>query len=247
MLRAAEIGADVILLAKNIDGVYDCDPATNANAVKFDAITYDEVLKRRLAVMDSTATSLSMDNHIPVLVFALKDPYNIVRVLRGEKNRNDREGGITMLKEHYKVYEEKMKKSVEAVERDFGAVRAGRANASVLNRIQVDYYGTPTPIQQIAAVASPDPRTLLITPWDASALKGIEKAIQESDLGINPQNDGRNIRLNFPQLTEERRKELVKQIRKYAENGKVAIRNIRRDAMESFKKKERLPRSPRMI
>ena len=144
-----------------------------------------------------------------------------------------------MLKEHYKVYEEKMKKSVEAVERDFGAVRAGRANASVLNRIQVDYYGTPTPIQQIAAVASPDPRTLLITPWDASALKGIEKAIQESDLGINPQNDGRNIRLNFPQLTEERRKELVKQIRKYAENGKVAVRNIRRDAMEAFKKKQK--------
>ena len=140
-----------------------------------------------------------------------------------------------MLKEHYKVYEEKMKKSVEAVERDFGAVRAGRANASVLNRIQVDYYGTPTPIQQIAAVASPDPRTLLITPWDASALKGIEKAIQESDLGINPQNDGKSIRLAFPQLTEERRKDLVKQIRKYNEGGKVAIRNIRRDAMEKFK------------
>ena len=140
-----------------------------------------------------------------------------------------------MLKEHYKVYEEKMKKSVEAVERDFGAVRAGRANASVLNRIQVDYYGTPTPIQQIAAVASPDPRTLLITPWDASALKGIEKAIQESDLGINPQNDGKSIRLAFPQLTEERRKELVKQIRKYNEGGKVAIRNIRRDAMDKVK------------
>ena len=239
VLRAAEINADVILLAKNIDGVYDCDPAKNADAVKFDAITYDEVLKRHLAVMDSTATSLSMDNHIPVLVFALKDPYNIVRVLRGEKNRNDREGGITMLKEHYKVYEEKMKKSVEAVERDFGAVRAGRANASVLNRIQVDYYGTPHPIQQIAAVASPDPRTLLITPWDASALKGIEKAIQESDLGINPQNDGKSIRLAFPQLTEERRKELVKQIRKYNEGGKVAIRNIRRDALEAFKKMQK--------
>ena len=133
-----------------------------------------------------------------------------------------------MLKEHYKVYEEKMKKSREAVERDFGAVRAGRANASVLNRIQVDYYGTPTPIQQIAAVASPDPRTLLITPWDASALKGIEKAIQESDLGINPQNDGKSIR-----------KELVKQIRKYNEGGKVAIRNIRRDALEAFKKMQK--------
>ena len=144
-----------------------------------------------------------------------------------------------MLKDEYKVYEDKMKKSIEAVISDFDTVRAGRANASVLNRISVDYYGTPTPIQQIASVGSPDPRTLVITPWDASALKGIEKAIQESDLGINPQNDGRNIRLNFPQLTEERRKELVKQIRKYAENGKVAIRNIRRDAMESFKKKEK--------
>ena len=144
-----------------------------------------------------------------------------------------------MLKEHYKVYEEKMKKSVEAVERDFGAVRAGRANASVLNRIQVDYYGTPTPIQQIASVGSPDPRTLVITPWDASALKAIEKAILESDLGINPQNDGTAIRLSFPQLTEERRKDLVKQIRKYTEGGKVAVRNIRRDAMENFKKQQK--------
>lgn len=144
-----------------------------------------------------------------------------------------------MLKDEYKIYEEKMKKSIESVANDFAAVRAGRANASVLNRIHVDYYGTPTPIQQIASVASPDPRTLVITPWDASALKAIEKAILESDLGINPQNDGKAIRLSFPQLTEERRKELVKQIHKYAENGKVAIRNIRRDAMEAFKKKEK--------
>ena len=142
-----------------------------------------------------------------------------------------------MLKDEYKVYEEKMKKSIESVANDFAAVRAGRANASVLNRIHVDYYGTPTPIQQIASVGSPDPRTLVITPWDASALKAIEKAILESDLGINPQNDGKAIRLSFPQLTEERRKELVKQIRKYAENGKVAIRNIRRDAMDEIKKK----------
>ena len=144
-----------------------------------------------------------------------------------------------MLKDEYKVYEEKMKKSIESVANDFAAVRAGRANASVLNRIHVDYYGTPTPIQQIASVASPDPRSLVITPWDASALKAIEKAIQESDLGINPQNDGRIIRLNFPQLTEERRKDLIKQVRKYGEDGKVALRNIRRDAMEEFKKKKK--------
>ena len=144
-----------------------------------------------------------------------------------------------MLKDEYKVYEQKMKKSIESVANDFAAVRAGRANASVLNRIHVDYYGTPTPIQQIASVGSPDPRTLVITPWDASALKAIEKAILESDLGINPQNDGKSIRLSFPQLTEERRKELVKQIHKYAENGKVAVRNIRRDAMDNFKKQQK--------
>ena len=144
-----------------------------------------------------------------------------------------------MIKEMYQEYEHKMKKTVEVVISDFGGVRAGRANASVLNRISVDYYGTPTPIQQIASVGSPDPRTLLITPWDASALKGIEKAIQESDLGINPQNDGKSIRLAFPQLTEERRKELVKLIHKYAEGGKVAVRNIRRDAMDNFKKQQK--------
>ena len=144
-----------------------------------------------------------------------------------------------MLKDEYKVFEDKMKKSIDSVAADFAAVRAGRANAAVLDRIMVDYYGSPTPIQQIAAISSPDPRSLVIAPWDATAVKAIEKAIQNSDLGINPQNDGKSIRLNFPQLTEERRKELVKQIRKYAENGKVAVRNIRRDAMEHFKKLEK--------
>ena len=144
-----------------------------------------------------------------------------------------------MLKEEYKIYEEKMKKSIDSASADFASVRAGRANASVLDRIMVDYYGSPTPIQQIAAISSPDPRALVISPWDGTALKSIEKAIQNSDLGIKPQNDGKCIRLTFPQLTEERRKELVKQIHKYAENGKVAVRNIRRDAMEAFKKKEK--------
>ena len=144
-----------------------------------------------------------------------------------------------MLKDEYKVYEGKMGKSIDSVAADFASVRAGRANAAVLDRIMVDYYGSPTPIQQIAAISSPDPRSLVIAPWDATAVKAIEKAIHNSDLGINPQNDGKSIRLNFPQLTEERRKELVKQIRKYAENGKVAVRNIRRDAMEHFKKLEK--------
>ena len=134
-----------------------------------------------------------------------------------------------------KNYDEKMLKTIEVVKANFASVRAGRANAGVLDRISVEYYGTPTPLNQVAAISSPDPRTLVIQPWDNSLLKAIEKAIQTSDLGINPQNDGRVLRLAFPQLTEERRKELTKQVKKYGEGGKVAIRNIRRDAMEKFK------------
>ena len=134
-------------------------------------------------------------------------------------------------------YDEKMQKTIEVVKSNFAAVRAGRANAGVLDRITVDYYGAATPLNQVANIGSPDPRTLTIQPYDMSLLKAIEKAIQTSDLGINPQNDGKIIRLAFPQLTEERRKELTKQVRKYGEEGKVALRNIRRDAMDDIKKK----------
>ena len=139
------------------------------------------------------------------------------------------------MKEELKVYDVKMQKTVDVVVSDFASVRAGRANASVLDKIAVDYYGSPTPINQVAAISSPDPRSWMIQPWDATLLKAIEKAIQTSDLGINPQNDGRVIRLGFPQLTEERRRDLTKQVKKYGENGKVAVRNIRRDAMDKFK------------
>jgi len=135
----------------------------------------------------------------------------------------------------YEEFESKMKKTVEVLQANYTTVRAGRANAAVLDQIKVDYYNTPTPINQIAGVSTPDPRTLMITPWDPSSLKLIEKAIMTSDLGINPANDGRVIRLQFPQPTEERRKELIKQIHKQAEDSKVAIRNIRRDAVEKFK------------
>ena len=139
------------------------------------------------------------------------------------------------MNEIHKEYDVKMQKTIDVVMSDFASVRAGRANAAVLDKITVDYYGTATPINQVATISSPDPRTLMIQPWDSSTLKAIEKAIQTSDLGINPQNDGRVIRLSFPQLTEERRKELTKQVKKYAEGGKVAIRNIRRDAVEHYK------------
>ena len=130
---------------------------------------------------------------------------------------------------------EKMEKSMDALERELGTIRAGRANPKVLDRINVDYYGTPTPINQMAAVSVPDPKSILIQPWDASQLKAIEQAIQASDIGINPQNDGRAIRLTFPQPTEERRKELVKEAKKVGEDSKVAIRSIRRDAIDKIK------------
>ena len=138
-----------------------------------------------------------------------------------------------------KQFERKMEKTLEVLASDFGAVRAGRANAQVLDRIEVEYYGTPTPINQVGTISSPDPRTLVIQPWDGGLLKPIEKAIQVSDLGINPQNDGRVIRLVFPQLTEERRKELTKQVKKYGEDAKVAIRNVRRDAVDFVKKAQK--------
>ncbi len=139
------------------------------------------------------------------------------------------------MNELIKNTEEKMGKSIDALDREYKSVRAGRANAAVLDRVNVDYYGVPTPVQQMAAISVPEPRTLLITPWDKSTLKDIEKAILTSEIGINPQNDGTCIRLNFPPLTEERRKDIVKDIRKKGEDAKVAVRNQRRDALDKLK------------
>ena len=136
----------------------------------------------------------------------------------------------------FKDYGRRMDKTLEHLAEEFGAVRAGRANAKVLDRITVEYYGSETPLNGVATISSPDARTLVISPWDTKLLKDIAKAIQMSDLGINPQNDGRVIRLTFPQLTEDRRKELVKQVKKYGEDAKVAMRNIRRDGMDYVKK-----------
>ena len=141
--------------------------------------------------------------------------------------------------ERLKVYEEKMTKSYDSMLRDFTSIRAGRANPHVLDKIKVDYYGVPTPLQQVGNISVPEPRMLQIQPWEKSLIKAIEKAIMTSDLGINPTNDGSTIRLVFPELTEERRKELVKDVKKKGENAKVAVRNIRRDANETFKKQNK--------
>ena len=137
----------------------------------------------------------------------------------------------------YPEIEEKMEKRINGYAGELKTIRAGRANASVLDKVAIDYYGTMTPVQQVGSISSPEPRLLVIQPWDARVLKEIEKAINASDIGIAPQNDGKVIRLNFPPLTEERRKELVKDVKKKGENAKVAIRNIRRDAIDAIKKK----------
>ena len=134
------------------------------------------------------------------------------------------------------VYNEKMTKAIDFLASEFGTIRAGRANPHVLDKIKVDYYGTPTPIQQVGNVTVPEPRMIQIAPWEKSLIKEIEKAIMTSDLGITPSNDGSVIRLVFPELTEERRKDLVKDVKKKGEEGKVAIRNIRRDGNDAFKK-----------
>ncbi len=142
------------------------------------------------------------------------------------------------MKEMYREYDEKMKKAIAVLEAEYKTLRAGRANPSVLDRLSVDYYGAATPINQLASVSVTEARTLAISPYDASTLKAIEKAILASDIGLNPQNDGRTIRLIFPPLTEERRKELAKQVKKTAEDSKVAVRNIRRDAIDKKQQKK---------
>ena len=143
------------------------------------------------------------------------------------------------MSEELKVYEEKMEKSIDALLNEYASIRAGRANPHVLDKIKVDYYGTPTPIQQVGNISVPEARMILIQPWEKSLIRPIEKAIQTSELGINPSNDGTVIRLVFPELTEDRRKELAKDVKKKGDGAKVAIRNIRRDANEAFKKMEK--------
>ncbi|MBE6938741.1 MAG: ribosome recycling factor [Ruminococcaceae bacterium] len=139
------------------------------------------------------------------------------------------------MKGSYPEIETRMKKTIDALAYELSTIRAGRANASVLDKVTVEYYGTPTPINQVASISSPEPRILMVSPWDPSVLKALEKAILASDVGITPVSDGKAIRLSFPPLTEERRRDLAKTVKKYAEEGKVAVRNVRRDAMDKYK------------
>ena len=245
-LRAVETDSQVILLAKKVDAVYDSDPNINPDAKKYDVLSFSDILSKNLGVMDSTAASMCRDNNMPILVFGLSDPENIVRAVKGEKigtlvnNEGKLYDQLIYLRRNFKMgkypeIEEKMEKRINGYAGELKTIRAGRANASVLDKVAIDYYGTMTPVQQVGSISSPEPRLLVIQPWDASVLKEIEKAINASDIGIAPQNDGKVIRLNFPPLTEERRKELVKTVKKYTEEAKVQIRNARRDAIDKYK------------
>ena len=223
VLRAAEIEADAILLAKNIDGVYSADPRIDDHAVKYDNITYDEVLAQHLAVMDTTATSLSMDNSIPVIVFELKDPENNTRSRVCWRKGRHGSHQINRRNEHghrLREFERRMKKTSENLSMNLAAVRAGRANAAVLDQIAVDYYGSPTPIQQLANISTPDPRSLLIQPWDKSTLKSIGKGHPRQRPRHQPAERRRVHPPGLPPAHRERRRELAKQVKKYAEEAR---------------------------
>ena len=237
-LRACELDVDVLMKATKVDGVYDSDPKKNPDAKRYDRVSYMEVLSKGLNVMDSTATSLCMDNDVPMIVFDLTVKGNISRVAKR------RVKGTGMIDDIMMQAEERMEKALGSLGDAFASVRTGRANAMVLDRIRVDYYGVPTPVNQMAGVKTPDAHMLVIEPWDKGVLGAIEHAILQSDLGVTPSNDGSVIRLPFPALTEERRRELVKQCKGYAEEARVAVRNARRDAnsaIERAVKEDSLP------
>ena len=235
--RALEIGADVVLMAKAVDGVFTEDPRVNPGAELFTAITHREVIDRGLQVADATAFSLCMDNRMPILVFNLLTDGNIARAVAGEKigtlvPHEERSG--EMIDETLFDAEEKMEKAVSVSRDDLSTIRTGRANPSMFNRIVIDYYGSATPITQLASINVPEARLVVIKPYEAGQLGNIEAAIRNSDLGVNPTNDGTLIRIAVPQLTEERRRELVKQAKSKGEDAKVSVRNIRRKAMEEL-------------
>ena len=246
-LRAAEIGADALLLAKNVDGVYDSDPKLNPDAVKFDSLTYMQVISKGLKAMDTTAITMCMDNkmtfertfEVRSFIFRLALCARIWYNHKKSVRRHFMAYGIDSVDLIFEEMKEKFTKTVHNFSTEMKSMRAGRANPHILDKVMVDYYGTPTPINNMANITVPEARLLVISVWDKSALKNVEKAILAANIGITPNNDGNVIRLIFPELTEERRKALVKELKTNAENTKVVLRNARRDAIDALKKLEK--------
>ena len=251
--RALETKCEVVLMGKNgVDGVYNADPRKHPDAMKYDEITFVEALQQGLKVADATAFALCMENHLPMIVFGMQPEGNILRVVQGEKIGTLVSAGSAgttpgadatrrdaLINDTLRDADQKMSKAVEVAREEFAAIRAGRANPSMFAKLTADYYGTPTPIQQLAGFTAPEARIIMVQPYDMGAMAAIEKAIRESDLGVNPSNDGRVIRCVFPELTEERRKEYIKVAKTKAEDGRIAVRNIRRNAKQALEKLEK--------
>lgn len=242
VLRAVEVEADVILLAKAVDGVYDDDPRSNPEAKKYDEVSIEEVIAKKPSSGGYDGIDFSQGQQNADVGFWFRGRKQYCQYDKRKVYRNESNGLKETLREDFimderlKVYNEKMKKALDFLASDYATIRAGRANPHVLDKLKVNYYGTPTPIQQVGNITVPEPRMIQIAPWEKSLIKEIEKAIMTSDIGINPSNDGAVIRLVFPELTEERRKDLVKEVKKKGEESKVAVRNIRRDGNDAFKK-----------
>ena len=242
-LRAVEIGAEVLLKATKVDGVYDADPMTDPNATRYARLGYQDLLRDQLKVLDAAAVSLCLENDLPIVVFDLNAPDNI------SQGCPRRAGGYPDLRAAWRSHrmtseilagaERKMLRAVEAMERDFQGLRTGRASTSLVERLTVDYYGTQTPLNQLASISVPESHQIVIQPWDRGVIGAIEKAIQKSDIGLTPNVDGTLVRLNIPPLTEERRRDIVKSVHKRMEEARVEIRNLRREAADALKKEER--------
>ena len=248
-LRAVEINAEVLLKATKVDGVYDSDPMTNPDAERYARLQYADLLRDQLKVMDAAAVSLCMENDLPIIVFDLNSPRQHRTGRRRRTGRHVDRCAATTDRPRPEVSQHderdprrcrpKMARAVEAMERDFQGIRTGRASTSLVERIIVDYYGTQTPLNQLAGISVPEQHQIVIQPWDRSVLGAIEKAITKSDIGLTPNVDGTVVRLNIPPLTEERRKELVRVVHKRMEEARVEIRNLRRDAADHLKKEEK--------
>ena len=248
-LRGLEIHAEVVAKATRVDGVYDKDPLKHSDAVRFPEIGYSDVLSRNLRVLDASAVAMCRDNHMPIVVFNLNVRGNIMRMAMGEpigtlihlnlmpEQLPPPRGTTSRTSRTWNSAPRRAwTKSIADMQHTIAGIRTGRASVSVFDNIRVDYYGSPTPINQVANLHVPEPTLITITPWDVSQIGAIEKAIRVSDLGLNPANDGKMIRVPIPPLTEERRKEIVKRLHHVAEEHRVALRNVRRDANEHLKK-----------
>ena len=237
VLRAIEINADVILKGTRVDGIYNEDPEKNKEAIKFDDISFEETIKKGLKIMDTTAFTLSKENELPIIVFDMNTKGNLAKVVMGEKlelkflNNFNMENNQEIIENA----ELNMMSSINHLETELAKIRAGKANPIMLKGVSVEYYGNMTPLNQVASISTPNAQTISIQPWEKDLLEEIEKSIINSNLGLNPVNNGESLLINIPPLTEERRLELTKLAKSESESAKVSIRNTRKDANNKIK------------